>query len=175
MNQTLIAEENGIAQALLEEFEREYVTTRKFLERLPNDKLSWRPHPKSMSAGELGLHIAETPGGALRMGLLDRASPPDTTRRAEATSVAELLSLIDDSAVFVRGTLSTVTDAKMQGTFALDLPDGSTFELPRSRFIRSVMLNHWYHHRGQFGVYLRLLGVSVPSSYGPSGDELGGI
>ncbi len=175
MNQTLIAEKNGIARALLEEFEREYMTTRKFLERLPDDKLSWRPHPKSMSAGELGLHIAETPGGALRMGLLERASPPNTNQREEAKSIAELLSRIDDSAAFVREVLPTVTDAKMQGTFALDLPDGSTFELPRSRFIRSVVLNHWYHHRGQFGVYLRLLGVSVPSSYGPSGDELGGI
>jgi uncharacterized damage-inducible protein DinB len=175
LNQTLTAESTGIAKAMLEEFEREYVTTRKFLERLPNDKLSWRPHPKSMSAGQLALHIAETPGGALRMGLLERASPPNPNQREEAKSIAELLSRIDDSAAFVRETLPTVTDAKMQATFAIDLPDGSAFELPRSRFIRSVVLNHWYHHRGQFGVYLRLLGVSVPSSYGPSGDELGGI
>jgi len=175
LNQTLIAEQTGIAQAMLEEFEREYLTTRKFLARLPSDKLSWRPHPKSMSAGQLGLHIAETPGGALRMGLLDRASPPNTNDREEATSVAQLLTAIDEGAAFVRETLPNVTDPRMHSAFTIDLPDGSVFELPRSRFIRSVMLNHWYHHRGQFGVYLRLLNVPVPSSYGPSGDELGGI
>lgn len=175
MNQTLIAETTGIAQSMLEEFECEFVTTRKFLERLPDDKLAWRPHPKSMSAGQLAHHIAETPGLALRMGLRDRASPPNTNIRKEATSVAELLSLIDESADFVRETLPTVLDAKMHATFTIDLPDGSAIELPRSRFIRSIMLNHWYHHRGQLGVYLRLLGVSVPSSYGPSGDEAGGL
>jgi len=175
LNQTLIAEETGIAQAMLQEFEREIVTTRKFLERLPDDKLAWRPHPKSMSAGQLAYHIAETPGLALRMGLRDRASPPNTSMRKEATSVAELLSLVDDSAQFVLNTLPNVNDAKMQATFTIDLPNGSAIELPRARFIRSIVFNHWYHHRGQLGVYLRLLNVSVPSSYGPSGDEAGGL
>ncbi len=75
----------------------------------------------------------------------------------------------------VRDTLPAVSDAQMQETFTIRLPGGSSFTPTRERFMRSIMLNHWYHHRGQLGVYLRLLGVSVPSSYGPSGDEPGGM
>lgn len=166
---------NTIALALLAEFEREYITTRKFLERLPGDKLAWRPHAKSMSAGQLGYHIAETPGRALKGVMVDRVSPPDFRVREEATTVAELLAMIDEGAAFVRETLPTLDDARMQAIFTLDFPDGKVVQLPRVAFLRSIMFNHWYHHRGQLGVYLRLLGVSVPSSYGPSGDEAGGI
>jgi uncharacterized damage-inducible protein DinB len=180
VNQTMIASTNSIAAGMLEEFERELPTTRKFLERLPqgngadaDDKLSWKPHPKSMSAGQLGYHIAQTPGLALRMALQDRTSPPSSRVREQAATVRELLALLDDSAAFVRDTLPMLDDIRMRGVLALDLPGGSAIELPRAQFLRSVMLNHWYHHRGQLGVYLRLLGVSVPSSYGPSGDESG--
>lgn len=160
---------------MLEEFEREYVTTRKFLQRLPAERLSWRPHTKSMSAGQLGHHIAETPSMALRFALQDRGSPPNFAVREEAASVDDLLASHDESAAYVRKTLPNVSDAKMNALFAIDFPDGSAVELPRARFVRSIMLNHWYHHRGQLGVYLRLMGVDVPSSYGPSGDEPGGV
>ena len=175
MSQTMIAEKSSISPMILEEFERELVTTRKFLERLPGDKLSWRPHPKSMSAGQLAYHVAETPGLALRFALQERGSPPNFSVREEAATVGELLALLDTGAAYVRETLPTVDDARMRGLFIIDMPNGSAIELPRARFIRTIMLNHWYHHRGQLGVYLRLLGASVPSSYGPSGDEGGGI
>lgn len=171
----MIAGKNSISQGMLEEFERELVATRKFLERVPDGKLSWRPHAKSMSVGQLGLHIAETPGMSLRMVLPDRGSVPDFRERQEAATAGEMLAALEASAAFVREALPTVDDARMQELFAIDLPDGSSVELPRSRFIRTITLNHWYHHRGQLGVYLRLLGVSVPASYGPSGDEAGGI
>ncbi len=173
----MIANACSIAQGLLEEFERECVTTRTFLGRLPGDKLSWRPHPKSMSAGQLGYHIAETPAGSLRYVLQDRGAPPDFRVREEAATVHELLTLLDAGAAYVRETLPTLDDARMRDIFVIDLSavNGSTIELPRARFLRSIMLNHWYHHRGQLGVYLRLLGVSVPSSYGPSGDEPGAV
>jgi len=160
---------------MLEEFERELKTTRRFIERLPEDKLSWRPHVKSMSAGQLAYHIAETPGKAVRMTVPDHEPPPDVTVREEAASLAELLTLLDDSAAIAREVLPTFDDARMRATYTIDLPDGTGFELPRARYLRTIMLNHWYHHRGQLGVYLRLLEVSVPSSYGPSGDEAGGI
>jgi uncharacterized damage-inducible protein DinB len=171
------ASKTTIATKMLEEFEREYITTRKFLERLwdAGDKLSWKPHEKSMSAGQLGYHIAETPGRALKAVTTDRAAPPDFSVREEASSVAELLEMIDASAASVREVLPGVDDARMQEIFTIDLPNGAVLEVPRERFLRSIMLNHWYHHRGQLGVYLRLLGVAVPSSYGPSGDEQGGI
>jgi uncharacterized damage-inducible protein DinB len=160
---------------MLEEFERELAITRRFLERVPNDRLSWRPHAKSMSVGQLAHHIAETPGMALRFGLQERAAAPDFTVREEATTARGLLSLLDEGAAYVRKALPDVDDDRMRAIFTIDLPDGSAIELPRERFLRSIMLNHWYHHRGQLGVYLRLLEVAVPSSYGPSGDEPGGI
>lgn len=170
MSLAVIAGKGSIAQGMLEEFERELVTTRAFLERLPGDRLSWRPHAKSMSAGQLGYHIAETPALALRAGLQDR-STADFSQRREATTAGEALSLLEASAAFVRGMLPTLGDARMQGLFVLELPGGPVLEMPRSMFLRSGMLHHWYHHRGQLGVYLRLLGVSVPSSYGPTGDD----
>lgn len=175
MSATMPASKNATARAMLEEFERELATTRRFLERLPEDRLSWRPHPKSMSVGQLAYHIAETPGLALKFGIQDRGAPPDFSVREEAGSVGELLSLLEESVVFVRETLPAVDDARMRAIFTIDMPDGSKLELPREEFLRSIMLNHWYHHRGQLGVYLRLLGAAVPSSYGPSGDEAGGI
>ena len=169
----MIASESTIARGMLEEFERECATTRKFLERLPGDRLSWRPHGKSMSAGQLGLHIAETPGLALRLALQDRFSPPNTSAREEAATVADLLAALDASAAYVREELPALDDARMRGMITIEGRDGATMELARGRFLRSIMLNHWYHHRGQLGVYLRLLEVPVPASYGPSGEEPG--
>jgi len=174
-SQKSIPGSNIIAEGMLDEFERELLTTRKFLVRLPGDKLSWRPHPKSMSAGQLGYHIAETPALALRFALQERGSPPDFSVREEAKKVSELLTLLDDSGAYVRATLPTIDDARMRAIFKIDMADGSSIELPRQRFLRSIMFNHWYHHRGQIGVYLRLLHVPVPSSYGPSGDEPGAV
>jgi len=173
MNQTRVAQSHAIAADLLAEFERECVSTRRFLERLPNDRLTWRPHAKSMSAGQLGHHIAETPGLALRFSLPDRGTPPDFTTRKASATVGEMLAVFDAGVACVRETLPTVSDERMRAQFVIDLPGGTAMEMPRGRFLRDIMLNHWYHHRGQLGVYLRLLGLSVPSSYGPSGDESG--
>jgi uncharacterized damage-inducible protein DinB len=161
-----------IAQTLLEEFEQELGTTRKFLERVPEDKLSWRPHPKSMSAGQLALHIAETPAGVLDLAAQDVAAPPDFSGgRQEAKSVREVLEALDQCAAHLRNTLPTMSDARMRETFTVARNGTTILSMPRAAFLRSIMLNHWYHHRGQLGVYLRLLGTKVPSSYGPSGDE----
>ncbi|MFT3685279.1 MAG: DinB family protein [Phycisphaerales bacterium] len=173
MSQTLTAAKNTIAMGMLEEFEREVGTTRRFLERLwdAGDKMSWKPHAKSMSVGQLAHHIAETPGMVLQFCSPDRANVPNTSEREEAKNVAALLQTLDESAAMVREILPTMDDARMKQVFTIDLPDGNKIELPRQRFVRAIMLNHWYHHRGQLGVYLRLLGVAVPSSYGPSGDE----
>jgi uncharacterized damage-inducible protein DinB len=161
-----------IAQALLSEFERELGTTRKFLERVPEERLTWRPHEKSMTAGQLALHIATVPSGVLELALPDESSPPDfSAGMPQPATVREVLDALDQSAAQVRQTLPTIDDCRMRETFKV-VKDGRTLlSMPRADFLRSIMLNHWYHHRGQFGVYLRLLGSAVPSSYGPSGDE----
>jgi uncharacterized damage-inducible protein DinB len=162
----------GIAQAMLDEFERELATTRKFLERVPDERLTWRPHEKSMTAGQLALHIATVPAGVLTLSLPDEATPPDFSAGfKQPETLREVLNALDESAAFVRQTLPTIDDGRMRRQFKVVQNGRSLMALPRGDFLRAIMLNHWYHHRGQLGVYLRLLGAAVPSSYGPSGDE----
>jgi uncharacterized damage-inducible protein DinB len=162
----------SIAQSMLAEFEQEAKTTRKFLERIPNDKLSWKPHEKSHSAGDLALHIANVPGRIVR---LARQDPGDLSNLGKPwpapTSVDEILKAHDASAEIVRAELPGIDDASMQKTWVGQAGGKTLMSMPRVAFVRFVMLNHWIHHRGQLGVYLRLLGAKVPSSYGPSGDE----
>ncbi len=160
-----------IAAALLAEFERELSTTRKFLERLPEDKLTWRPHEKSMTAGQLALHIAESPGRVLKAAQNDTLTPPDFRQRQQPQNMREVFDLLNDSADYLRTTLPSIVDPYLHGILTIAQGDRVLMSLPRADFLRSIMLNHWYHHRGQFGVYLRLVGAKVPSSYGPSGDE----
>jgi uncharacterized damage-inducible protein DinB len=164
--------ENSIAKAMLEEFESEVRTTRKFLERVPEEKLDWRPHEKSMTAGQLALHLASIPYGVLQMALSDRSSPPNFGKgREEPATVAQVLETLDRSAAFVRETLPTIDDDRMRAKVEFVQGERTLWTPSRMTFLRNILLNHWYHHRGQLGVYLRLLGTVVPSSYGPSGDE----
>ena len=163
---------SGVAQALLDEFNRELATTRDFLERIPESQLNWRPHEKSMTAGQLALHMANVPAGVTRLSLADESTAPDfNATRQEAKSIREILDTLDQSAAFVRQTLLTIDDERMLGTVKIVQGGRTLVSLPRAVFLRSILLNHWYHHRGQLGVYLRLMGVRVPSCYGPSGDE----
>jgi uncharacterized damage-inducible protein DinB len=173
MKDTVIAAASyEIAAALLAEFEQELATTRRFLERVPEAQLTWRPHEKSMTAGQLALHIASVPEGVLRLSEPDEANPPDFSKgQPQPTSRREILDTLEGSAAYVRQTLPKVDDARMRKTFRVVQGDKALLSLPRAAFLRSIMLNHWYHHRGQLGVYLRLLGTAIPSSYGPSGDE----
>ena len=161
-----------ISESFLSEFEQEARTTRKFLERLPADRLDWRPHPKSMTAGQLALHIATVPTGVTGLVAEDVAAAPDFGRpNPQPQSVKEVLDALDRSIEDVRTRLPRFDDARMKATWTLTKDGKTLMSMPRMAFLRSILLNHWYHHRGQFGVYLRLLGASVPSSYGPSGDE----
>ena len=161
----------SIAQGMLAEFEHEVKTTRKFLERIPGDQLNWRPHERSMTAGELAVHIASIPGAILKIALDDEGSPPSGSTRGVPESVEQLVERLDESAAFVRTNLPTLDDARMMQTYKFTAGGRTLLEVPRAAFLRTVLFNHWYHHRGQLGVYLRLLGAKVPSSYGPSGDE----
>jgi uncharacterized damage-inducible protein DinB len=162
----------GISSAMLAEFEAELATTRKFLERVPAEKLAWRPHEKSMTAGQLALHVAQVPLGVLTMAMQDAAPPPNFAGgRQQPATVREVLDAMEQSAAFVRQTLPTLDDRRMNETFKVVVEGRTLLALPRAAFLRNILLNHWYHHRGQLGVYLRLCGAKVPASYGPSGDE----
>ena len=165
--------DHEIAASFLAEFEQELVKTRNFLERIPADQLTWRPHEKSMSAGELALHIAEVPEGVLRLCSNDVGEVPNFgSGRPAPASLGDVLETLERSAKFVRETLPTMDDDRMQAIFTVNQNGKKLVAMPRQNFVRAIMLNHWYHHRGQLGVYLRLLGAKVPSSYGPSGDEM---
>ena len=126
-----------------------------------------------MTVGQFALHIAQIPEGVLRFSEPDESSVPDMSReRQQPTSIREVLDTLNQSTAYVRQMLPSIDDERMRETFRVTHGGNVAMSLPRAAFLRSVMLNHWYHHRGQLGVYIRLLGVSVPSSYGPSGDEM---
>jgi uncharacterized damage-inducible protein DinB len=162
-----------IAQSLLAEFEIQAPVTRRFPERLPEDKLSWRPHVKSMSAGQLALHLARAPGAVVRFVEQNPALVPDfRNAQPQPASLREILGALDESVAEVRKTLPRFDDARMQETWRMVQGEEKVWSMPRAEFLRNIMLNHWYQHRGQFSVYLRLLNVPVPASWGPSADEL---
>lgn len=163
----------AIAEALLAEFENEARTARKFLERVPEDKLAWKPHEKSMTAGQLAMHIATIPGGVIRFAVENVNPAPDFGRgNPQPKSVGEVLAALDESVKTVRQVLPTFDDGRMMATWQMTKDGKALLAMPRAAFLRNILLNHWYHHRGQLGVYLRMCGAKVPSSYGPSGDEL---
>lgn len=161
----------SIAQSLLAEFEIQAPITRRFLERLPEDKLTWKPHEKSMTAGQLAYHLAFTPGGVIRFVQNNPAPAPEFANFPQPASRQEVLKLLDDNVATVRELLPKLSDAQMNETWRLVAGDREVLAQPRGLFIRDVMFSHWYQHRGQFCVYLRLLGVPVPASWGPSADE----
>ncbi|MCO6431572.1 MAG: DinB family protein [Deltaproteobacteria bacterium] len=161
----------NIATGMLAELDRELGTTRRFLERTPGDKLGWRPHEKSKTAGQLAFHIATLLKGVLTLALSDESELPNFREEHQPADVQEILSAFNESEQFVLKNLAQIDDARMHQTLKITRDGSVLMELPRVAFLRMVLLNHLYHHRGQYGVYLRLMGAKVPSSYGPSGDE----
>lgn len=160
------------AHALVAELEREAASTRRVLERVPEDRLEWQPHPKSMKLGQLAIHVATLPGAFARMGRLDgfdaanaRFTPPSPAGAAEITSALET------SVAEARSFLSELDAEAAAAPWRLSMGERELFTVPRLELLRNLMFNHWYHHRGQLTVYLRLLDVPVPSVYGPSADE----
>ena len=162
---------NSIAQSMLAEFETQAPITRKFLERLPEDKFTWKPHEKSMSAGQLAFHLATVPGSIVKFVQNNPAQSPTNFNFPQPGSRADILKAFDESVVTVRNLLPKLDDEAMKESWHLMAGDKELFAQPRGEFLRDVMLSHWYQHRGQFSVYLRILNVPVPSSWGPSADE----
>lgn len=160
----------AIAEVLLQELEREAQTTRRVLERVPDAHLDWRPHAKSYSLGQLALHVAQIPGGVATLAMQSPAAPPPLVQDRAARS-ADLVPALHESVNTAKSTLAGVSDETMMETWRLVAGDRELLAMPRATFLRAIMLNHWYHHRGQLVVYLRQLDVPIPSVYGPSADE----
>ncbi|MGC1417443.1 MAG: DinB family protein [Candidatus Acidiferrum sp.] len=161
----------SIAQTFLAEFETQAPVTQKFLERLPEDKLTWRPHEKSMTAGQLAYHLATVPGGIVRFVQNNPAQAPESFNFPQPASRQEILKALEESIGTVRDLLPKFDDAAMKETWRMVAGGRKIIAQAREEFVRDVMFSHWYQHRGQFSVYLRMLNVAVPASWGPSADE----
>lgn len=158
---------------ILQELDQEAVTTRRVLERVPEDKLDWRPHEKSFSLGELAMHVATIPGALAQVSTLESFQvKPDGIPRPSASSTAELLGALDQSLTRAHEIVGAMDDESLATPWKMVDGERELLSIPRSAFLRSVMLNHWYHHRGQLTVYLRQTGAPVPAVYGPSADEV---
>jgi len=163
---------SSIAQSFLAEFEIQAPLTRKFLERLPEDKLNWKPHQKSLTVGQLAGHLASVPGSVVRVVRNNPAPAPDFSKFfGQPASRQEILDLFDEGVATVREVLPEFDDAAMKEIWRLKAGDKEILAQPRGQFLRDIMFSHWYQHRGQFCVYLRLLDVAVPATWGPSADE----
>ena len=161
-----------IVDSFLQELEQEAATTRRVLERVPTDKLDWQPHPKSMSLGQLATHVAKTPGQIAKLAAGDSWDlSAGGTGPGTSASTAEILAAFEEDIALAKTTLGKWDDATATTNWSITKDGKTLMTLPRIGVIRMIALNHWYHHRGQLSVYLRLLDVPVPSIYGPSADE----
>lgn len=160
----------SMIKALLLELEQEAETTRRVLERVPADRLAWKPHAKSMSLGQLALHIAMVPGAVAELSRQSTIPPPQFVH-PEPASATELIPALDRSIQQAKEVLRGMDDAALGKMWRVVDGDREVMAIPVGALLRSIMLNHWYHHRGQLSVYLREVGVPVPSIYGPSADE----
>lgn len=160
----------SMIDALLQELEQEAQTTRRVLERVPGDRLGWKPHNKSMSLGQLALHVATVPGAVAEI-VQQSPYPLPEFNQPSASTAAELVPALDQSVAKARMILRGMDDAALAKTWRVVDGDREVMALPVAAVLRSIMLNHWYHHRGQLSVYLRQVGALVPSIYGPSADE----
>ncbi|HEY6307641.1 MAG TPA: DinB family protein [Candidatus Angelobacter sp.] len=158
-------------QALLPEFDHEMANTRKSLERVPDNKLAFKPHTKSMTLGGLGTHLATINGWAEAIIGQDSFDVKNAPTPPQLTSHAQMLEAFDKNTASARKAIAGATDEQLMKPWSLVSGGKAVFTLPRIGVLRSFILNHTIHHRAQLGVYLRLNDVAVPSIYGPSADE----
>ena len=162
-----------LIDALLPEFDREMGLTRRALERVPDGQFDWRPHPTSVTLGRLAEHLTEMPMWATKT--LDQSELEASTQRPPdykpPSTRAAVLAQFDASYRTARQLLVNKTDAEFAAPWKLKNGGKEVFTAPKATVMRNFVLNHMIHHRGQLMVYFRMLGVAVPSIYGPSGDE----
>ena len=164
-----------ISESLLPEFDQEMANTRKVLERVPDGKADWKPHPKSSTFGALTAHIANMPdwaGLTMQSDSFDYAppgAPPYETPKFGSNK--ELLAAFDKSVAEARAALAAADDSKMLGHWTLMAGGKTLMTMPRIAVIRTFVMSHTVHHRAQLGVYLRLNDIPLPQLYGPTADE----
>ncbi len=160
-----------ISELLLPEFDNETANTRKILACVPEDKLTWQPHDKSMTLGRLASHVAELPHWAVETMARETLELTPGQKPFLASSKAELMEAFEKHASEARAAIAGATDEQLMVPWSLIFGGHKAFTMPRFMVLRSVVMNHLIHHRAQLGVYLRLNEVAVPGMYGPSADD----
>jgi uncharacterized damage-inducible protein DinB len=164
----------GLSEGLLAEFDAEMLSTRRTLERIPEDKLAWKPHEKSMSLGRLAAHLAEVIAlgqKVINSDGLDLASRPANATALVAESQAHVLGVFEKNVTGTRMAIAATNDEQWNKKWILSMGEKKIFDAKKQDAVRRMLMNHVIHHRAQLGVYLRMTGVAVPSVYGPSADE----
>jgi len=166
-----------VAEKLLPEFDEEFASTRRFLILIPNDKLLWKPHEKSMELGRLAWHLADFPEWAVMTLTRDHCvMTPQEGERAmhgwEGRTREEILARFDGDLPVARTALAATTDAGMTDRWTMEWAGQTIIDDPREVVYRKWTISHMVHHRAQMGVYLRMLGIVIPGCYGPSADEM---
>lgn len=161
-----------ILEAMISELSRECETTKRVLDRVPEDKLAWGPHAKSMTLGQLALHVATIPGSLSHLAALETFDAANANfEPPQPATKAEVLEALETGVSNATSYLKSLGEETADAPWRLTLRGTEVFAMPRAVMLRNLMLNHWYHHRGQLSVYLRLLDVPVPVIYGRSADE----
>ena len=160
-----------LVDMLLPEFDHEMATTRKLLERVPEDRLSWAPHAKSFTLGQLAQHVATIPMWGTMTLTLSELDLGGSFENRPAESRAALVKLFDENAAKARTELTAKTDAELMAPWTLKRGADTLFTMPKASVWRSFVMNHLVHHRAQLSVYLRMQDVPLPAMYGPSADE----
>lgn len=156
---------------LLQELEQEAPATRRVLARVPSDRLDWSPHERSMSMGQLAKHLAQLPRAIVFAALQPSFDPGARPPVEPPRDTEEIVATFDDAMAYAREELGAMSDADLDIPWKLVRGDKLLMSIPRGAALRSILLNHSYHHRGQLTVYLRLNGIPLPSVYGPTADE----
>lgn len=165
-------EKDDVVAFMVAEFREEAKTTRRVLERVPGTKLNWKPHARSLSLGQLALHIAAVPGQVVAIFKKDEHEvTPSSFQFDEAAGTEEILAVFDQSVKDAELYLIALSGEQARAHWSLKANGRTLFTRPRVEVIRMTMQNHIYHHRGQLSIYLRMLDVLVPSIYGPSADD----
>jgi uncharacterized damage-inducible protein DinB len=162
----------AIAQALLPEFDHEMATTRKMLERFPEEKVDWKPHDTCMTLGRLAGHVAEIPAWTIPTIAQDKLElDPSTFTPSVLNSRTETLKKFDETVKAARATIAGASDEALMKPWSLVVSGKTVMTLPKAAVLRSFVMSHMIHHRGQLAAFYRIAGVPVPSIYGPSKDE----
>lgn len=162
-----------ISEALLADFDAEAAHTRKLLDAVPDGRFDWKPHEKSMTLGGLAGHIADTPNwtGGMMADVFDLATGMDEWAPFEPETRAELMEAFEKNLNVFREAVAGKDDGFLSATWEMRMGDQVLMSCPRHAALRSTLIHHVAHHRGQLTVYLRLLDVPVPGTYGPTADE----